>query len=1088
MTTPPLSTISTRHRAPPPWPPPKSATNPRTTIRCGVLAPLAGHVLQAAAAAPTPRSTDYPPNRVPSSDVNLQIQRLCRSGNLTEAVRLLGSDGVDVPSYCAVIQLCGEERSLEAGRRAHALVRASGGGKDGIGSVLGKRLVLMYLKCGDLGSARSVFDEMPPQAADVRVWTSLMSAYAKGGDFQEGVLLFRQMHCCGVSPDAHAISCVLKCIASLGSIMDGVVVHGHLEKLGLGEECAVANALIAVYSRCGYMEDAMQVFENMHPRDAISWNSIISGCFSNGWHGRAVDLFSKMWSEGLEISSVTVVSVLPACAELGYELVGKVVHGYSVKAGLLWELESLESGIDEVLGSKLVFMYVKCGDMASAKRVFDAMSSKNNVHVWNLLMGGYSKAGEFQESLLLFAQMHDLGITPDEHTISCLVKCSTSLSRVKDGLVAHGYLIKLGFGAQCAVCNALISFYAKSNRIDDALKVFDRMLHPDIISWNSIISGCTSNGLNNVAIELFVTMWIQGQELDSTTLLSVVPACSQSRYWFLGRGLHGYSVKTGLIGEVSLANALLDMYSNCSDWHSTNQIFRSMDQKNVVSWTAMITSYTRAGLFEKVTGLLQEMVLDGTRPDAFAVTSALHAFAGDESLEQGKSVHGYAIRNGMDKLLPVANALMEMYVRCGNMEEARLIFDQVKNKDIISWNTLIGGYSRNSFANESFSLFSAMLLQFRPNAVTVTCILPAAASLSSLERGKEIHAYALRRGFLEDNYASNALVDMYVKCGALLEARLLFDRLTKKNLISWTIMIAGYGMHGRGRDAITLFEQMRRSGVEPDSATFSAILYACCHSGLRNEGWRFFNVMQNEHKIEPKLKHYACIVDLLSHTGNLKEAFEFIETMPIEPDLSIWVSLLHGCRIHRDVKLAEKVADRVFKLEPENTGYYVLLSNIYAEAERWEAVKKLKNKIGGRGLRENTGYSWIEVRGKVYVFVPDNRNHPQGNRIAEFLDDVARRMKEEGHDPKKKYALMGANNAVHDEALCGHSSKLAIAFGVLNLSEGRTVRVTKNSRVCSHCHEAAKFISKMCNREIILRDSSRFHHFEEGRCSCRGYC
>lgn len=1022
--------------------------------------------------------------------MNLRIQSLCQAGDLAGALRLLGSDGgVDVRSYCTVVQLCGEERSLEAAKRAHALIRASSaaatGGK---GSVLGKRLVLAYLKCGDLGEARTVFDGMPPQAADVRVWTSLMSAYAKAGDFQEAVSLFRQMQCCGVSPDAHAVSCVLKCVSSLGSLTEGEVIHGLLEKLGLGQACAVANALIAVYSRCGRMEDAARVFDSMHPRDAISWNSMIGGCFSNGWHGTAVDLFSKMWSQGTEISSATVLSVLPACAGLGYGLIGKAVHGYSVKSGLLWGLDSVQSGIDDAaLGSKLVFMYVKCGDMGSARRVFDAMSSKGNVHVWNLIMGGYAKVGVFEESLSLFVQMHELGIAPDEHAISCLLKCITCLSCARDGLVAHGYIVKLGFGAQCAVCNALISFYAKSNMIGDAVLVFDRMPRQDTISWNSVISGCSSNGLNSEAIELFIRMWTQGQELDSVTLLSVLPACAQSRYWFAGRVVHGYSVKTGLIGETSLANALLDMYSNCSDWQSTNQIFRSMGQKNVVSWTAMITSYMRAGLFDKVAGLLQEMVLDGIRPDVFAVTSALHAFAGDESLKQGKSVHGYAIRNGMEKLLPVANALMEMYVKCRNVEEARLIFDHVTNKDVISWNTLIGGYSRNNFPNESFSLFSDMLLQFRPNAVTMTCILPAAASISSLERGREIHAYALRRGFLEDSYASNALVDMYVKCGALLVARVLFDRLTKKNLISWTIMIAGYGMHGFGKHAIALFEQMRGSGIEPDAASFSAILYACCHSGLAAEGRRFFKAMQKEYKIEPKLKHYTCIVDLLSRAGDLKEALEFIESMPIEPDSSIWVSLLHGCRIHKNVKLAEKVADKVFKLEPENTGYYVLLANIYAEAERWEAVKKLKNKIGGRGLRENTGYSWIEVRGKVHVFIAHNRNHPDWNRIAEFLDDVARRMRQEGHDPKKKYALMGADDAVHDEALCGHSSKLAVAFGVLNLPEGRPIRVTKNSKVCSHCHEAAKFISKMCNREIILRDSSRFHRFEGGRCSCRGY-
>ncbi|KAE8816924.1 pentatricopeptide repeat-containing protein DOT4, chloroplastic [Hordeum vulgare] len=1081
MATPPAASISSHLRAPPPWPPPRS-TSQRARVRCSVLAP-SGQVLEAAA---SPRGTEKSPNWPPSSDVNLQIQRLCQSGDLADALRLLGSDGVDDRSYGAVLQLCSEMRSLEGGKRAHFLVRASGLGIDGTDSVLGQKLVLMYLKCGDLGSARRVFDEMP-QVSDVRVWTALMSGYAKAGDLREGVLLFRKMHCCGVRPDAYTISCVLKCIAGLGSIADGEVVHGYLVKLGFGSQCAVGNALMALYSRCGCNEDALRVFEGMPQRDAISWNSVISGCFANEWHGRAVEHLSEMWFEGLEIDSVTMLSVLPACAELGYELVGRVIHGYSVKTGLLWELESLERGVDDNLGSKLVFMYVKCGELDYARKVFDAMSLKSNIHVWNLLMGGYAKVGEFQESLFLFEKMHDSGIAPDEHTVSCLVKCVTSLYSARDGLVVHGYLLKLGFGAQCAVCNAMISFYAKSNMTEDAILVFDGMPHRDVISWNSIISGCTFNGLHSKAVELFVRMWLQGQELDSATLLSVLPACAQLRHWFLGRVVHGYSVKTGLVSETSLANVLLDMYSNCSDWRSTNKIFRNMDQKNVVSWTAIITSYTRAGLFDKVAGLLQEMALEGIRPDTFAITSALHAFAGNESLKDGKSVHGYAIRNGMEKVLPVTNALMEMYAKCGNMDEARLIFDGAASKDMISWNTLIGGYSRNNLANEAFSLFTEMLLQFTPNAVTMTCILPAAASLSSLERGREMHTYALRRGYLEDDFVANALMDMYVKCGALLLARRLFDRLSSKNLISWTIMVAGYGMHGRGRDAIALFEQMRASGIEPDAASFSAILYACSHSGLRDEGWRFFDAMRRDHKIEPRLKHYTCMVDLLTNTGNLREAYEFIESMPIEPDSSIWVSLLNGCRIHRDIKLAEEVAERVFELEPENTGYYVLLANIYAEAERWEAVRKLRNKIGGRGLREKTGCSWIEARGRVQVFVAGNRNHPQGARIAEFLDEVARRMQEEGHDPKRRYALMGADDAVNGESLCGHSSKLAVAFGVLNLSEGRPIRVTKNSRVCTHCHEAAKFISKMCSREIILRDSNRFHHFEQGRCSCRGY-
>jgi pentatricopeptide repeat protein len=250
------------------------------------------------------------------------------------------------------------------------------------------------------------------------------------------------MLCCGVSPDPHAVSCVLKCIANLDSIMEGEVVHGHLERLGLGAQGAVGNALIAMYSRCGQIEEALRVFDGMRDQDAISWNSVIAGCFSNGWHGRAVDLFTKMWFAGVQIDSVTMVSVLPPCAELGDGVVGKAVHGYAVKSGLLWELGSLKIGIDDVLGSKLVFMYVKCGDLGYARRVFDLMSSKSNVHVWNLIMGGYAKVGEFQESLVIFEKMHDLGITPDEHTISCLLKCVTSLSNAKGGLVVHGHLTK----------------------------------------------------------------------------------------------------------------------------------------------------------------------------------------------------------------------------------------------------------------------------------------------------------------------------------------------------------------------------------------------------------------------------------------------------------------------------------------------------------------------------------------------------------------------------------------------------------------------------------------------------------------------
>ncbi|KAJ1687553.1 hypothetical protein LUZ63_018943 [Rhynchospora breviuscula] len=514
-----------------------------------------------------------------------------------------------------------------------------------------------------------------------------------------------------------------------------------------------------------------------------------------------------------------------------------------------------------------------------------------------------------------------------------------------------------------------------------------------------------------------------------------------------------------------------------------------MKQRSVVSWTAMIMAYTRAEHYDQAIDLFLDMEEEGVKIDEFVITSVLHACACKGSSKDGQCIHEYALKNGMISNTSVANALMDMYAKCGNMEEARSVFHSTLNKNIISWNTLIGGYSKNGFPNDALHLFGNIPQRIRPNAITMACLLPAVASLSCLERGREIHAYVIRAGFVRNHQVENALVDMYVKCGALILARVLFDRIYEKNLVTWTVMIAGYGMHGYGADAIALFKQMRRKGIKPDKVSFVAILYACSHSGLIHEGWYFFNMMRNEYQIEPNLEHYACMVDLLSRAGRLKKAYEFINSMPIEPDSTVWGALLCGCRVYRDVNLAEKVAEKIFKLEPDNTGYYVLLANIYTEAEKWEEVKRLRERIGSRRLKKNPGCSWIETRGKVQVFVSGDNSHPQKEEIKKFVEDVMKRMKEEEqYVPNARYALMiNADDRVKEEALCGHSEKLAIAFGILNSAYGRPIHVTKNLRICGDCHEFAKFVSKVTGREIVLRDSNRFHKFEEGRCSCRGY-
>lgn len=822
----------------------------------------------------------------------------------------------------------------------------------------------------------------------------------------------------------------------------------------------------------------MRVSTSVYEKQRIDLNIEIRNFCQKGDLKEALRLISDSELEDHCINSGTFCSVLQLCAELGSLADGKEVHGILSSSGIQ---------IDTLLASKLVFMYVKCGDLREGRRVFDRSAAKNHIFPWNLLLNEYAKVGDFDESIDIFKEMQYSSVKPDSYAFSLILKCFATSGGVSEGEQVHGSLIKLGFGAYNAVGNAIIAFYSKCNRINSAIDMFDEMPDKDVISWNSLIKGCVSNSLPRKGVELFTEMWFSGMDMDSATLVSVLPACAELGILTLGKAVHGYSIKAAYSKEVTVNNSLVDMYSKCCSLEGASRIFERMVQRSVVSWTSMIQAYTRAGLFDEAIVVFGEMESVGVRPDLFAVTSALHACACSGSLDQGKNIHDYIVRNRLEKNVFVSNALMDMFSKCGSMKEARSVFDNTTSKNIISWNTLIGGYSKNCFPNEALSLFSEMQFHMRPNSVTMACVLPAVASLSSLEKGREIHGRILRAGHFSDGYVANALVDMYTKCGALLLARLLFDRMSEKDVISWTVMIAGYGMHGHGRNAIAVFNEMRGSGMDPDEVSFTVILYACSHCGLIYEGWEFYNIMRTEYKIDPKLEHYACMVDLLGRAGRLTKAYEFIKSMPIEPDSTVWGALLCACRIHRNVKLAERVAEHVFELEPDNTGYYVLLANIYVEAEEWEAVRKLREKITGCGLRKNPGCSWIEIKSKIHVFVAGNKSHPQSKKIELFLKEVRKRMKGEGYVPKKRYALINVDDMAKEDALCGHSEKLAIAFGILNSPKGKTIRVAKNLRVCGDCHEVAKFMSKMVNREIILRDSNYFHHFEGGRCSCRGY-
>ncbi|XP_077219610.1 uncharacterized protein LOC143853757 [Tasmannia lanceolata] len=528
---------------------------------------------------------------------------------------------------------------------------------------------------------------------------------------------------------------------------------------------------------------------------------------------------------------------------------------------------------------------------------------------------------------------------------------------------------------------------------------------------------------------------------------------------------------------------LLYISFGCLDY--AFHLFHKIPRPCSFLWNMMIRGYATQGLFHQSIKLYSQMINTGLRPDKFAFPFALKSCAGLSALPMGKHIHQHVICCGCSNDLFVDAALVDMYAKCGCVEDARIVFDKMPERDLVSWTSMISGYAHNGYNSETLEFFDLMRgSNIKSNRVSLLSALLACGRLGALRKGEWFHNYAIQMGFESDILVATAVIDMYVKCGSLDLGRYLFERTREKDVVCWSSMIAAYGIHGHGRKAIDIFIQMIKAGVKPNCVTFTCLLSACSHSGLLEEGRRYFKLMNKEYGVAPELPHYACMVDLFGRAGQLLEAEELIEKMPLKPDSSIWGSLLGACRIYGDISLGERVADRIFQLDPSHAGYYVLLSNIYAAKSRWNEVEKVRELMARRGVNKIQGFSLIEFNNRVYRFGVGDRTHPQTDKIYSLLEELASPMRHLGYVPLTDFALHDVEDEMKEAALSYHSERLAVAFGLINTAAGTPIRITKNLRICGDCHNAIKLISKIVNRVIIIRDMNRFHHFEDGLCSC----
>lgn len=576
---------------------------------------------------------------------------------------------------------------------------------------------------------------------------------------------------------------------------------------------------------------------------------------------------------------------------------------------------------------------------------------------------------------------------------------------------------------------------------------------------------------------------------NAVTFVSVLPACAHLGMIRIGKLIHGFFIRWGIEMNVYVETSLVDLYAKCGKVGVARKLFEKMPERNVVSWNAIISGYSENGLGEEALQLYKRMRRNRFVPDFVTVTTLLLACSGVGRLQIGKMVHGFMIRCGLENDEVVATALMDMYAKCGCIDDGYQVFSMKLVKDVVAWTLMISSFSDVGYSNKAMELFHEMIAggDVKLDSVSLIAVLSSCARVGALQQGRRIHGLTKKTGFEDGIFVGSALIDMYTNCGSLENARNVFDGMVKKDVVCWNAMIAANGMNGCGADAIDLFLQMKDLGLNPDAATYVCVLCACSHAGLVDQGIRIFYSMVDESDVMLNLQHYACVIDLLGRAGRLDDACSLLKNMPWQPDVSIYGALLGACRNHGNVSLGLEISEKLFELDPQDAGYYVLLANMYAVAGNWEGVKTTRVALRSKGLKKAPGFSSIEIDRDVYVFVAGDRDHPQYNDIDKFLKALITKIEAAGYVPNTKFVFQDVSDDVKRDMLYHHSEKMAIAFGLLKTQPGMTIRITKNLRMCNDCHTATKFISKAAGREIVIKDANRFHHFWDGVCSCKDY-
>ncbi|CAN4078229.1 unnamed protein product [Withania somnifera] len=943
------------------------------------------------------------------------------------------------------------------------------------------RFLDIYVAGGDVFGALQIFDNLPSGIRNVSCWNMLLSGFSMMKRNDVVIDLFSRMTREDVNPDEVTFSEVLRACSDnkAAFCFQGVEqIHALIMRYGLGLQLIVSNRFIDLYSKNGFVDSAKQVFEDMVVRDSSSWVAMLSGFCKNNREEDAILLYKDMRKIGVIPTPYVFSSVISASTKIEAFNLGEQLHASIYKWGYLSNV---------FISNALVTLYSRCGYLTLAELVFIETPQKDGA-TYNSLISGLSMKGFTDKALQLFEKMQLSSLKPDCVTIATLLGACASLGALQKGKQLHSYATKAGLCSDSIIEGSLLDLYVKCSGIETAHKFFLGSQMENIVLWNVMLVGYGQMGDLDESFKIFSEMQFKGLQPNQYTYPSILRTCTSVGALYLGEQIHSQVLKTGFWKNAYVCSVLIDMYAKHEKFDAAEKIFWRLNEEDVVSWTSMIAGYAQHGFFVEALNLFRKMQDHDIRSDNIGFASAISACAGIQALDQGRQIHALSVVSGYSLDHSIGNALIFLYARCGRMQDAYAAFDKIDTKDIISWNGLVSGFAQSGFCEEALKVFSRLHGNgVQANMFTYGSAVSAAGNTTNIKQGKQIHARIVKNGYNAETEASNVLITLYAKCGSLVDARKEFLEMQNKNDVSWNAMITGYSQHGCGIEAIELFEEMRHLDVKPNDVTYLGVLSACSHVGLVDKGLCYFNSMSQDYDLMPKIEHYASVVDILGRAGHLQRAMKFVETMPIEPDAMIWRTLLSACIIHKNIEIGEVTGQRLLELEPQDSATYVLLSNLYAVLGRWDSRNQTRLLMKDRGIKKEPGRSWIEVKNTIHAFFVGDRLHPLANHIYDFVEELNKQVVMIGYVQDNNSLWNDLELGQKDPTAYIHSEKLAVAFGLLSLPEMIPVRVMKNLRICNDCHNWIKYVSKVADRGIVVRDAYRFHHFADGECSCNDF-